>query len=200
MLGTRDADRKRALDVVQELQARPALLAALERWLRPAQSSSGSPATLLAPHDAWLSRMLGGELAELEATLVDLRRPALFASIAGPALAALAARVERRQVTGVLFEQGSAGDAMFIVASGGLVARRTNSPERTIAVGDVLGELSVLTHATRAATVTATTPGTELLVIERAAFSAVAQRAPELILGLSATLAGWLAPSRPDVL
>ena len=35
---------------------------------------------------------------------------------------------------------------------------------------------------------------------DRQTFTAVSQRAPELVAGLSATLAGWLAPERPDVL
>ncbi len=33
------------------------------------------------------------------------------------------------------------------------------------------------------------------LAIDRALFAAAARRAPELVLGLSATLAGWLAPN-----
>jgi hypothetical protein len=39
-----------------------------------------------------------------------------------------------------------------------------------------------------------------VIEIDRATFVAAARRAPELVLGLSATLAGWLAPNRPDVL
>jgi len=42
--------------------------------------------------------------------------------------------------------------------------------------------------------------GAEVLAIDRATFTAAARRAPELVLGLSSTLAGWLAPNRPDVL
>ena len=69
-----------------------------------------------------------------------------------------------------------------------------------IEVGGVVGELAVLTRAPRAATVTAAAGGAEVIEIDRAAFAAAARRAPELVLGLSATLAGWLAPNRPDVL
>ena len=60
--------------------------------------------------------------------------------------------------------------------------------------------LAVLTHSPRAATVTAAAPDTEVLAIDRSVFATAARRAPELVLGLSATLAGWLAPNRPDVL
>jgi CRP-like cAMP-binding protein len=64
----------------------------------------------------------------------------------------------------------------------------------------VLGELAVLTRAPRAATVIAADGGATVLAIDRAAFTDASRRAPELVLGLSATLAGWLAPNRPDVL
>ncbi|HSD87796.1 MAG TPA: cyclic nucleotide-binding domain-containing protein, partial [Kofleriaceae bacterium] len=71
---------------------------------------------------------------------------------------------------------------------------------RPIVIGEVVGELAVLTHAPRAATLVAVDGPAEVLEIDRDAFSAAARRAPELVLGLSATLAGWLAPNRPDVL
>jgi len=200
LIGGGEADRKRALDVVQELQARPELLATIERWLLPAVPSPDTSAlTAIARVDAWLGRLAAGELAAVEPTLADLRRAALFASIAGPALAGLAECAARKIVTGAVFAQGDAGDTMFVVAAGALSATRTGSPERRLAIGDIVGELSVLTHAPRAATLTAG-DGAEAIEIDRATFAAAARRAPELVLGLSATLAGWLAPKRPDVL
>jgi hypothetical protein len=39
-----------------------------------------------------------------------------------------------------------------------------------------------------------------VLLIDRATFAAATRRAPELVLGLSATLAGWIAPNRPDLI
>jgi hypothetical protein len=199
LLGTRDADRKRALDVVQELQVGPELLATIERWLGP--PGAGAPrdaGAILAAHDPWLTKLAAGELAAIESLLVDLRRPPLFGSIAGPALAELAGKVTRSVVTGELFSEGDEGDTMFIVATGTLTARRDGT-ERRIKVGDVVGELAVLTRAKRAATLSAVGEA-GVLVVDRAAFTTVARRAPELVLGLSATLASWLAPSRPDVL
>ena len=198
LVGGSDADRKRALDVVQELHARPAILAAIERWLKPPVASTAE--VDLAAHDPWLSRLAAGELSAREPALVALRRPALFGSLAGPALAALAARATERALDGTLFEAGAAGDAMYVVTSGALLARRAGAPDRRIEVGGVLGELAVLTHAPRAATVIAADGGATVLAIDRAAFSDASRRAPELVLGLSATLAGWLAPNRPDVL
>ncbi|HUS32671.1 MAG TPA: hypothetical protein VMZ53_29420 [Kofleriaceae bacterium] len=238
LIGSREADRKRALDVVQELQARPQLLALIERWLQPPKPSHDESAlTALGTFDPWLAALGAGETRALEPMLVDLRRPALFSSIAGPALAALAERTTRIRVTGELFREGELGDTMYIVAAGALIAKRASAPtsisgERRIGVGEVVGELAVLTHAPRAATLSAATDdkhtaavtddkhtaavtddkhtaavtddkrvaGTEVVAIDRAAFAAASRRAPELVLGLSSTLAGWLAPNRPDVL
>jgi hypothetical protein len=200
LVGTREADRKRALDVVQELQARPQLLAAIERWLAPPKASHDeSVLGALGTFDPWLARLGAGEASALEPTLVDLRRPALFSSIAGPALAALAERTQRRKVTGELFKAGDPGESMFVVTAGALAATR-DGEDRRIGVGEVVGELAVLTHAPRAATLVAADDATEVVEIARAAFATVSRRAPELVLGLSSTLAGWLAPNRPDVL
>jgi len=195
----REPDRRRALDVIQELQAgRAEILAVIERWLRPASPRAGSP-ELLAAHDPWLARLCAGELASLEPALVALRRPPLFATVAGPALAALAEQATLRTVEGELFVTAAAGDSMFVVAKGTLLARRDPAPARKIEAGGVVGELAVLTHAPRAATVVTDGPA-DVLEIDRETFAAAARRAPELVLGLSATLAGWLAPNRPDVL
>ncbi len=56
----------------------------------------------------------------------------------------------------------------------------------------------MLTRAPRAASVVA--EAATVLEIDRELFLAAARRAPELVLGLSATLAGWIAPERPDIL
>ncbi|MBA2541165.1 MAG: cyclic nucleotide-binding domain-containing protein [Deltaproteobacteria bacterium] len=195
----KEPDRRRALDVIQELQAgRVEILAVIERWLRPAVARSSSP-DALAPHDPWLTRLCKGELAALEPTLVTLRKPALLASVNGPALAALAERAITRSVDGELFTANAPGNSMFVVAKGTLTAHREPTPPRRIEIGGVVGELAVLTGAPRAATVISDGPA-EVIEIDRASFTAASQRAPELVLGLSATLAGWLAPNRPDVL
>jgi hypothetical protein len=195
----REPDRRRALDVVQELQTgRAEILAVIERWLRPAVPRDGS-ADVLVASDPWLAKLCTGELATMEPTLVALRKPALFASVAGPALASLAERAKQRVVEGKLFDEGDPGGTMYVVIAGALLARRGSDPQRRVETGGVVGELAVLTQEPRAATILA--DGTaEVLEIDRETFAAASRRAPELVLGLSATLAGWLASNRPDVL
>jgi hypothetical protein len=199
LIGGREPDRKRALDVTQELQAgRTEMLAVIERWLRPAVPKAGSPEPL-ALHDPWLAKLCAGELAALEPTMIALRKPALLASVPGPALAALAARATTRTVDGELFTAGAPGNSMFVVAKGTLLAHREPAAPRKIETGGVVGELAVLTGAPRAARVVSDGPA-DVIEIDRETFAAASRRAPELVLGLSATLAGWLAPNRPDVL
>ncbi len=199
LIGGREPDRRRALDVIQEVQAgRREILAVIERWMRPPDATPGT-SEVLNRVDPWLAKLCRGELEPLEPVLLALRKPPLFATLAGPALAALATRATRRIVTGQLFAAGDDGDSMFVVTAGTLLAQRPGAESRKIDVGGVVGELAVLTRARRAATVTAVDTA-EVLEIDRETFAAVSQRAPELVAGLSATLAGWLAPERPDVL
>ncbi|CAN5915701.1 hypothetical protein BH11MYX2_BH11MYX2_29120 [soil metagenome] len=202
LVGGREADRKRALDVVQEHQAgRAEILAVIERWLGPPVPATDTADTLVALslHAPWLAELGGGEHAAIEPRLAALRRPAMFSTVSGPALAQLATRATERTVIGELFAIGSPGGSMFVVLDGTLTATRPDAPPRTIATGGVFGELAVLTHATRAATVTAEGTAT-VLELDRDTFAAAARRAPELVFGLAATLAGWLSPERPDIL
>jgi hypothetical protein len=201
MIGGKEPDRRRALDVVQEMQSgRAEILAVLERWLKPPVAASDTEDTLVALSlvDPWLASLGGGELVDLEGRISALRKPALFATMAGPALAAFATSAVQKQLDGPVFAYGDPGDTMLIVMSGAVLTQRPNAPARRVEAGGVVGELAVLTRAPRAASVSA--ENAVVLEIDRETFSTAARRAPELVLGLSATLAGWLAPERPDVL
>lgn len=192
-----EADRRRALDVVQELETRGELLALIERWLAPARPVPTRADGALVATDPWFARLLDGELRAIEPVLADLRRSPLFATIAGPVVEQIAERARHRRVDGRLFDVGDTGDTMFVVRTGALVATRPGAPERRLASGDVAGELAMLSQAPRPVAVAGTA---DVLEIDRATFTAAAQRAPELVLALSAMLARSLAPTRPDVL
>ncbi|MGE3768151.1 MAG: cyclic nucleotide-binding domain-containing protein, partial [Kofleriaceae bacterium] len=201
LIGGKEPDRRRALDVLQEMQSgRAEILAVLERWLKPPEAASDTEDTLLALSlvAPWLASLGGGELVEIEPRLEALRKSALFATMAGPALASFAASATLRELDGPLFAYGAPGDTMLIVMRGTLFTQRPDAPERRVEAGGVVGELAVLTQAPRAASVRA--ERATVLEIDRETFSTAARRAPELVLGLSATLAGWIAPERPDIL
>ena len=71
---------------------------------------------------------------------------ALFASMAGPALAAFAMAATERELDGHVFAYGDAGDTMLIVMSGAVITQRPNAPARRVEAGGVVGELAVLTR------------------------------------------------------
>jgi hypothetical protein len=206
LAGGGDADRRRALDVAQELDAgRGAVLAALERWTQPprgAADGDGSAAAIagLGRHDPWLAALAAGEHAAVEPALVALRRAPLFAAVAGAALAALAAAATPRRIEGVVFRRGDHDDAVYVVVAGAVIAQRPDAPPRHVDAGGVIGELAMLSASERAATAETAPGGAELIAIDRASFAAAARRAPELVLGIAASLATWLAPNRPDAL
>ncbi len=109
-----------------------------------------------------VARAAGG--GRVHRARADARRPATPRAVRprsrGLALAALATAAERRSIDGDLFRTGDPGDAMFVVVSGVLVASRPRDPDRSIEAGEVVGELAVLSHPPRAATVVAACGGT----------------------------------------
>jgi hypothetical protein len=205
LAGGGDADRRRALDVAQELDAgRGAVLAALERWTTlprgGATADASAAIAALRRHDRWLGELVAGGLVAVEPALVALRRAPLFAAVAGAALAELATAATVRRIDGVVFRRGDRDDALYVVVAGTVVAERPHAPPRRVEAGGVVGELAMLSATERAATAETAPGGAELLAIDRASFATAARRAPELLLGIAASLASWLAPNRPDAL
>ncbi len=185
--------RRRALDVLQEIaKARPRILDAVERWLRP-PGATPDAASRLAPHDGWLTDLLGGALAELEPRLAALRACAFFDELPGRHAAALATGAREVTLAGgdAAVTAGEVGDAMYVVLSGELVVETGGESPPRLRPGAVVGEIALIDAAPRAATVRATEP-TRLLAIDRAAFQAALTRWPDLGMGLLKTLAARL--------
>ncbi len=84
----------------------------------------------------------------------------------------------------VLMRQGDDGPSMFVIVDGkASVTVHTRSGESavaTLAAGDIVGEMSLMTGARRSATVTATRKLTAL-EITKPAFEALLERDPDLI-------------------
>ncbi|QXC59922.1 cyclic nucleotide-binding domain-containing protein [Aquihabitans sp. G128] len=79
----------------------------------------------------------------------------------------------------VLVDQGDAGREAFVIIDGTATVKRNNRKVGTLGPGDAIGELSLLDHGPRTATVTADTPMT-LLVLSAREFSGVIEEVPGL--------------------
>jgi CRP/FNR family cyclic AMP-dependent transcriptional regulator len=88
----------------------------------------------------------------------------------------------------VLTDQGQTGREAFIIVSGSATVRRNGKKVATLGPGSVVGELSLLDHGPRTATVTTDTD-TTVLVIDQRHFLAVLDDVPSLSHKLLAALA-----------
>lgn len=89
----------------------------------------------------------------------------------------------------VIVDQGQTGREAFVVLSGKVEVRRSNRKIADLGPGAVVGELSLLDHGPRTATVVCTTD-CELLVIDQRHFRGVLEEVPTMAVKLLATLAG----------
>jgi CRP-like cAMP-binding protein len=89
----------------------------------------------------------------------------------------------------VIVDQGQTGREAFVVLSGKVEVKRSNRKIADLGPGAVVGELSLLDHGPRTATVTCVTD-CELLVIDQRNFIAVLQQVPTMAVKLLATIAG----------
>jgi CRP-like cAMP-binding protein len=115
-----------------------------------------------------------------------LRSVPFFSSLAADALSALAERMQVRAFgrSETIFQQGEAGDALFLIARGQV---RITTPtvlgrELTVALfraGDFFGELALLDDGPRSASAVAMAP-TVTLVLERWAFRQLLRDAPSM--------------------
>ena len=100
-----------------------------------------------------------------------LRSVDLFASLPAPELEGLAARLEEVRVvqgTAVVHE-GEIGHHLYVIEDGELEVVHEGHPVAELGPGDYFGEIALLRHVPRTATVVAKTPAT-LLSLEREGF------------------------------
>jgi ATP-binding cassette subfamily B protein len=97
------------------------------------------------------------------ATVHELSRAALLATLPGETLARLAARMEREEVPAGerVVAEGEDGDRFYVVLSGMMaVSQESMGPRRVLRPGDTFGEVSLAMHVPRTASVRALTPAT----------------------------------------
>ena len=106
-----------------------------------------------------------------ERELQVLRSVDLFASLPAPELEGLAARMTEVKATPgtAVVRQGETGHHFYVIEDGEVEVIRDDRPAATLGSGDYFGEIALVRHVPRTATVVAKTPVT-LLSLEREGF------------------------------
>lgn len=89
----------------------------------------------------------------------------------------------------IIVDQGQTGREAFVLLSGSVTVRRNGRKITTLGPGAIVGELSLLDHGPRTATVTCDSD-CELFVIDQRHFTAVIDEVPAIALKMLAHLAG----------
>ena len=120
-----------------------------------------------------------------------LRNVPLFSECSTRDLRRIAGLVDEIDVPdrGVLIRQGEPGRECFVIAEGKAKATVRGSGSASLGPGDVVGEMSLLDQAPRAATVTAWTD-MHLLVLTSRNFSALIDEFPPVARRIMVALAG----------
>lgn len=124
-------------------------------------------------------------------SLQSLAQVALFSSCSKKELERIARSSEEIQVPAgqIIVDQGDAGRDCYVVVSGEASVRRNGRKITTLGPGAVIGELSLLDHGPRTATVIADTDMT-LVVIDQRSFASLLEQVPTLARKLLGYLAG----------
>ncbi|MFM8946577.1 MAG: Crp/Fnr family transcriptional regulator [Actinomycetota bacterium] len=130
-------------------------------------------------------------MASKKSFLESLRRVSLFSSCSNKDLEKIAkAGDEVTMAAGSLFvDQGQTGREAFVILKGSATVRRNGKKVATLGPGSVVGELSLLDHGPRTASVVADTDCV-MLVISQRQFLGVLDAIPALSHKMLATLAG----------
>jgi CRP/FNR family transcriptional regulator, cyclic AMP receptor protein len=130
-------------------------------------------------------------MAGKKAMLEHLRNVPLFSSCSNKDLEKIAKAGDEVALPAgsVIIDQGQTGREAFVIMSGTATVRRNGKKVATLEAGSVVGELSLLDHGPRTATVTCDGE-CSLFVISQRHFVAVLDEVPALSHKLLANLAG----------
>ncbi len=95
------------------------------------------------------------------ASVTELARVGLFASLPGETLGKLADRMQRDEVEGgtVIVREGEPGERFYVLLSGiAAVSQSSLGDRRILRAGECFGEVALAMRVSRTATVTAMTP------------------------------------------
>jgi CRP/FNR family cyclic AMP-dependent transcriptional regulator len=130
-------------------------------------------------------------MASKKSYLESLSKVSLFSSCSNKDLEKIAKAGDEVVISAgsMVVDQGQTGREAFVLLKGSATVRRNGKKVATLGPGAVIGELSLLDHGPRTATVTADTDCT-MLVISQRQFLGVIDAIPALAHKLLATLAG----------
>lgn len=129
-------------------------------------------------------------MASKRAMLDHLRNVSLFSSCTTKDLEKIAKAGDTLTLPAgsVIIDQGQTGREAFVIISGEATVRRNGKKITSVGAGAVLGELSLLDHGPRTATVTCETE-CEVIVIDQRHFSAVLSDVPAVAQKIMASMA-----------
>ena len=130
-------------------------------------------------------------------SVVDrFRAVPLFSSCSNEQLRFIATQVEEMDFPAgrELCRQGESGGEFFILLTGGAEVRRDGRPIRQLGPGDYFGEIALLEHGPRTATVV-TTASSRCLVLSQGQFNNVLAQDKSIVLNVLHTLASRLRDS-----
>lgn len=129
-------------------------------------------------------------MASKKAFLEHLRQVPLFASCSNKDLEKIARAGDEIQLAAgkLIVDQGQTGREAYVLLEGQATVKRNNKKITTLGPGAVIGEMSLLDHGPRTATVTCDTD-CQLLVIQQRHFLGVLDEVPALSHKLLAALA-----------
>jgi CRP/FNR family transcriptional regulator, cyclic AMP receptor protein len=130
-------------------------------------------------------------MASKKSYLESLRRVSLFSSCSNKDLEKIAKAGDEVTMTAgsLVVDQGQTGREAFVILKGSATVRRNGKKVATLGPGSVVGELSLLDHGPRTASVVADTDCV-MLVISQRQFLGVLDSIPALSHKMLATLAG----------
>ena len=130
-------------------------------------------------------------MASKKSYLESLGKVSLFSSCSNKDLEKIAKAGDevKMDAGSVIVDQGQTGREAFVIISGSATVKRNGKKVATLGAGSVVGELSLLDHGPRTATVVTDTECT-MLVISQRQFLAVIDAIPAISHKLLATLAG----------
>ena len=132
-------------------------------------------------------------MASKAAQLEHLKSVPMFAGCSKRELQAILKAGDQVTMTAgtLIVDQGQMGREAFVVLDGDVTVRRAGRKIVSLGAGAVVGELSLLDHGPRTASVTCDTDCT-LFVLDQRHFRQVLEKNPQIAMKLLGTLAGHI--------